>query len=187
MIQNSIIYYSTDKRDWTSYNLAQSYEYLIFQKLLSELLELIPITEEKGIGRPKRDLRFQIFCCALKVYHNKSSRRTISMLHYAQRQQYIKEVPHFNSIINYFNNKDLTEILKKLVEASASPLKDFESIFLVDSTGFGTGLYDSWCDAKWGGRKVSQKVFKKAHITCGANTNIITAIEVTGGYSNDSP
>ena len=65
-------------------------------------------------------------------------------------------------------------------------MKDFESIFLVDSTGFSTGIYDRWHDTKWGHQRVSRKVFKKAHITCGANTNIITAIEVTDGHSADS-
>ena len=45
-----------------------------------------------------------LFCCMVKSYVNTSSRRTISDLILAQKAGYIKEVPHFNTILNYFND-----------------------------------------------------------------------------------
>jgi hypothetical protein len=41
-------------------------------------------------------------------------------------------------------------MLRHLVEISALPLKEVETDFAVDSTGFSTSRFERWYDAKWG-------------------------------------
>ena len=126
-----------------------------------------------------------IFCCVNKVYNNKSSRRNIGYLTLAKGKEYISKVPHFNTILNYYKNPLITQILKHLVEQSGIPLRDLETSFTTDSSGFSTSLYSRWFNVRmWKYR--DRKVFKKAHLTSGTKTNIITAASVTEGYYHDS-
>jgi len=56
----------------------------------------------------------------------------------------------------------------------------------MDSSGFSTSLYGRWLDIR-ASSSSKKRVFKKAHVTSGVKTNIITAIEVTPGFYADSP
>src|SRR5205085_979871 len=97
----------------------------------------------------------------------------------------------------YLEKKELTPLLKQLIAQSALPLKAIESDFAVDSSGFSTGIYQRWNDAKWGKARtlygdkqpneVSRKDWVKVHICTGVKTNIVTAVEVTDAHANDSP
>ena len=80
----------------------------------------------------------------------------------------------------------LTPILKHLIERSSLPLKSIETDFAADSTGFATSVYDRWFAHKWG-RELKKAKWVKAHIMCGVQTNIVTAVEVTDVHSNDAP
>jgi hypothetical protein len=73
----------------------------------------------------------------------------------------------------------MTALLTTLVEESAAPLACVESQFAADSTGFGTVTYRRWYDAKYG-REMKAHGWIKAHAMVGVNTNVITAIRVTG-------
>ena len=67
----------------------------------------------------------------------------------------------------------------------------------MDSSGFSTGRYDRWVDAKWGKIRaqhgdqrnlaINTKDWLKVHLMCGVNTNVVTAVEVTNAHAGDSP
>ena len=76
--------------------------------------------------------------------------------------------------------------VKSRVEISAAPLNVVEHNFAADSSGFSTGKYERWFDAKWG-KERSRRQWLKAHIMTGVKTNIVTAITITLGNANDSP
>ncbi len=171
-------------QNWKEYNEAQTKEKLMFYKLLNELLNIIP-KRKYTYGRPKKPLREMIFCCMIKIYTNVSSRRLISDLELAKRAGYISEVPHFNSVLNFFDDPAMKMVLDYLITVSSLPLKQVEERFAVDSTGFGTQRFDRWVDIKWRLKSPLGK-YKKAHVTCGVKTNIITSLQVTDGNVNDS-
>ncbi len=177
----------TYPQNWPAYNQAQMNEFSIFQDILIELLDkLLDIKPLYRRGRPFNDLKEMLFCCAMRSYYGKSSRRSVSFLDFAVTKAYISKKPHFNTILNYYKDKTLTPILKYLIEQSANPLKDVEVDFSVDSSGFSTSLYGRWLDVR-ATSKSKKRLYKKAHVTSGIKTNIITAIEVTPGYYADSP
>lgn len=174
-------------QDWKEYNEAQTKEKLMFYKLLDDLLNVIP-ERIYTFGRPRKSLRDMIFCCMIKVYTNTSSRRLISDLELAKRAGYINDVPHFNTVLNYFDDSGMKIVLNYLLTVSALPLKSVEESFAVDSTGFGSGRFDRWINEKYGGKKTKNtKGFLKAHACVGTKTNIVTSLRITKGHSADSP
>lgn len=171
-------------QQWKEYNQAQTKEKLIFYKLLDEILNVVPL-RKYTFGRPRKSLRDMIFCCMIKIYNNTSSRRIISDLELAKRAGYIQDVPHFNTVLNYFDDSGMKIVLDYLIQVSALPLKQVEEQFAVDSTGFGTQRFDRWIDLKYRLKSPLGK-YKKAHVVCGVKTNIITSLQVTDGNTNDS-
>lgn len=172
-------------QQWKEYNEAQTKEKFIFYKLLDELLNVIPL-RKYTFGRPRKSLRDMIFCCMIKIYSNTSSRRIISDLELAKKAGYICEVPHFNTVLNYFDDSGMRIVLDYLITLSSLPLKQVEQIFAIDSSGFGTGRFDRWIDVRNDFGMKAKKGFMKAHICCGVKTNIITSLQVTRGIIGDS-
>ena len=176
----------TYPQQWHEYNEAQTQEKLMFYKLLDELLDIVPIRKQSVFGRPRKSLRDMIFCCMIKIYANTSSRRTISDLELAKQAGYIKDVPHFNTLLNYFDDYGMKILLEYLITLSAMPLKCVEQTFAMDATGFGSHRFDRWMNAKYNQPKGMQMKYVKAHVTCGVKTNVITAVRVTAGNVNDT-
>jgi transposase len=175
------------KQNWSAYNKTQTNEFRMVQEILIELLDSLIISKKlKRPGRPFLDLKEMIYCCVMRAYIGKSSRRSASFLDYAVLKGYISKIPHHNTILNYYKEEAMTDILKFLVEKSASPLKDFELDFTTDSSGFSTSLFGRWLTVR-NETKKDKRIYKKAHITSGVKSNIITAIEITPGYYADSP
>lgn len=175
------------KQKWPAYNQTQTSEFSMFQDILIELLDSLIISKSiNRPGRPFNDLKEMIFCCVMRTYYGKSSRRCVSFLDYAITKGYISKKPHFNTILNYYKEEAMIDILKFLVEKSASPLKQLEMDFAVDASGFSTSLFGRWLDVRTETDNV-KRIYKKAHVTSGVISNIITAIEVTPGYYADSP
>jgi len=183
-VQYKVVDYN---QNWPAYNQSQTSEFTMFQDILIELLDSM-IVDKKLIrqGRPFKDLKEMIFCCIMRAYYGKSSRRCVSFLDLAVTKGYISKKPHFNTILNYYKEEAMIDILKFLIEKSASPLKNLELDFAIDSSGFTTSLFGRWLyiRAEVGSVK---RIYKKAHITSGVISNIITAIEITPGYFADSP
>ena len=102
----------TYKQQWSAYDLAQTEEFKLFQDTLIELIDSL-IQVRKPIrknGRPFADLKDMLFCCVMKVFFGKSARRNIGYLTMGKGLGYIKKVPHFTSIQNYYNNSSLTPL-----------------------------------------------------------------------------
>ena len=68
------------------------------------------------------------------------------------------------------------------------PLQAVETSFAVDSSGFSTCRFVQWVKAKYTEPETMQEQdWVKVHLMCGVKTNVVTAIEVTDRYANDSP
>ena len=180
----------TYSQDWSAYNKAQMKEKILLINILNELLDHIPFQEVNRVGRNPIPTRDKIFYLTLQAYNIKSSRRCISDLELCRQLKFIDKTPHFNTILKCLQDSNLETYFKHLVNVSGLPLQQVEDSFAVDSSGFSTSQFDRWMDYKWGETdKTKQKTrrWRKAHITCGTQTNIITAINITSGHTGDSP
>lgn len=176
----------TYKQEWSAYNAAQTNEKDQFQSLLRELCNGIGEPSQKN-GRPRLPLDEMIFATTFKVYSTVSQRRFISDLRDAHAKGYISKVPHFNSISNYLENKMLTPYLKMMIEESSLPLQAIESDFAVDSSGFSVCRFFKWVDAKYNDPKLmTKRDWVKVHLMCGVKTNVVTAVEISERYANDT-
>ena len=170
---------------WTAYNLAQTNEQEIFGTLLRELCAAAP-QPPQGKGRPRLPVSDMLVSVGLKVYGTMSGRRAMTDFRNAQADGLLSTCPSFSTAFRYMENPAVTPILKSLIEQSALPLRVVESDFAADASGFSTSVYDRWFDHKWG-REKKQARFLKAHIMCGVNTKVVTAVEVTEANVHDSP
>lgn len=178
----------TYSQDWTAYNKAQQREKIYLMNILNELLDYIPFPENKNRGRKPISIRDKIFYLVLQSYNIKSSRRCISDLEIAKRFSFIQKTPHFNTVLKCLKDTTLNIYLKHLINISGLPLQQIETDFSIDSSGFSTTQFGRWLDVRFGsGKEIDVRKFRKAHVTCGVKTNIITAVNVTKGYSSDSP
>ena len=175
----------TYKQNWPAYNAAQTEEKSRFIVLLDALCNLVDQPAQLK-GRPRLPLANMVFACAYKVYCCFSSRRFMSDLREAQTQDHIYTAPHFNSVSRYLADPHLTETLSQLVTLSSLPLKGLENNFAVDSSGFSTCRCVRWFNKKYG-REVDNREWVKAHLTCGVETKIVTAVDVSGWAANDTP
>jgi len=173
----------TYPQDWIAYNQAQTQEKILFLEFLYELTSQIPQPKRNGAGRPKANLCDMVFSCCLKQYLDFSSRRSESDIQLAKELGYINHSPHFNTVLKYFNEPLMKKVLMRLIEITAVPLKEIETDFAMDASGFSTVMYDQWMKK----RLVfsDHRAYKKAHVMCGVKTNIITHIEVTDGFVSD--
>jgi transposase len=169
---------------WNAYNSAQKAEVKLFDELLKDLVKAIP-EPEQTMGRPRLSIHETLFCAIQKVYSQLSSRRAYSLFQNATEKGQIDHAPHFNSPSKLFNNTEITPILRELVTLSALPVAGIETDFAVDSTGFRTTQFNAYNGEKHGQKKEHQWV--KAHLCAGVKTNIVAAIAITDGNSNDSP
>ena len=175
--------------NWRSYNEAQTKEKLLFLDILADLCSYVPKPPKGVRGRPKSDVGAMIFCDVIKEYDCASSRRLISDLILARGRGGIQHVPHFNTILKYLNQTELTPVLTDLIKLSALPLKDLEDTFAVDASGLTSAFYTSWFDFRFGkaGGERTAHDWLKIHLMCGVKSNIVTHIVVTDGRTADSP
>jgi len=173
---------------WTNYNKAQVVEKDKLMQLLADLCNSIG-EEPYNFGRPRLPLSDMVFTCVFKVYSMYSERRFMSDLRYVHEKGYVNRVPHYNSISNYMNKIELTNILIRLITKSSLPLVSIEDKFAVDSSGFSTSVYDQWFSEKYCQRTryhKKRKPWVKCHIMCGVKTNIITSVKVETANRHDS-
>jgi transposase len=176
----------TYQQDWPSYNAAQIHEREHFEKLLKDLCHGIPEPPQKK-GRPRLTLSDMVYSATTKVYTGFSGRRASTDIHECQDHGHIDHAPHHNSISRYLGMKELTPILKHLIEVSALPLKAVETQFAIDSTGFSTCVYDRWFDHKYGTAESGRRQrWIKCHAMVGTLTNVVTAVEVSESYVSDT-
>ena len=76
--------------------------------------------------------------------------------------------------------------MRDLIEESSLCLKSVEVDFAVDASGFSTSRPLSWYNARYGHEQENHE-WMKVHLMCGVKTNIVTSVEITGGFAHDSP
>ena len=132
----------TYRQDWSNYNRTQVNEKSKFQSLLHDLCKGIEEAPQTGRGRPRIPLRDAIFAAAFKVYSTVSGRRFMSDLADAKDKGHINRLPSFAAVFHVLENKETAEVLERLIEESANPLKLLETKFAVDSSGFSGSRFD---------------------------------------------
>src|SRR5579862_3970321 len=172
-------------QDWTAYNAAATSEKEHFCRLLRDLCATVPEPEQTR-GRPRLPLSVGLFAAAFKVYSTVSGRRFMTDLRAACEQGLIPHAPHYNSIFNVIESESVTPILHDLIAASAAPLREVESQFAADSTGFGTSQFFRYYSMKYQ-REQTKSDWVKAHAMVGTKTNVVTAVIVTDRNAADSP
>ena len=180
----------TYPQDWSAYNKAQMKEKILLINILNELLDHIPFQEVHEVGRNPIPTRDKIFYLTLQAYNIKSSRRCIADLELCKQLKFIEKTPHFNTVLKCLNDTTLETYFKHLINVSGLPLQQVETDFAVDASGFSTSQFDRWFDYRWGKtEKVEGKnrIWRKAHLTCGVKTNIISAINITQKNRGDCP
>lgn len=173
-------------QDWPNYNLAQQREKEHVVQLLRALCDGITMPEQSGRGRPKVPLSDAVFAMTMKVYTTISGRRASTDIRECEARGLLDKALHYNTISKYFTEPTVTPLLRALIRESASPLADIEQTFAVDATGFSTGMYDRWYDAKWG-KERKRALWLKGHAICGTLTHVVTDIIVTDGNAGDAP
>jgi transposase len=185
----------THKQNWSAYNEAQTNEKSKFQALLYELCQGIR-EPAQNFGRPRALIAEIIFAACVKVYGRLSGRRNQDYLWEPLFRGYLSTPIHYNTISKYLLTEELTFYLRQLITESSLPLKSLEYDFAIDSSGFATGSYKKWSEAKWGKKgdwygKVGERSFDremwvKIHIMSGVKTHIVTAVEVSNAHAGDS-
>src|SRR5579871_2657183 len=95
-------------QNWAAYNRAQISEKDQFQRLLADLCAKIEEMPYKSTGRPRLLVKDAFFAAVFKVYSTVSARRFMSDLRDAKEKGFIQRAPHFNSVLNYLENPELT-------------------------------------------------------------------------------
>lgn len=175
----------TYRQEWAAYNRAQTNEKSHFLELLYELCSGIeePIQEN---GRPRLPLSDILFAATFRIYSTISGRRFMCDLRDALARGYLSRLPSYNSIFDYLQMESLTPYLTGLIIESSLPLKSVETDFAVDSSGFSTCTYTRWFDVKYGNDE-DWRDWIKLHLMCGVKTHIVTSVEASRAYANDSP
>jgi transposase len=177
----------TYRQAWREYNLSQTREKAYFIELLYQLCALVEEPDRpKGKGRPPAPFADLIFAACLKTYGCISGRRNQSDLDEAFRRGYLSRIVRYNTLFKYLELEALTPYIQQLITESSLPLKSVEVDFALDSSGFSTCQYIRWYDVKHGGRE-DWHDWIKLHLMTGVRTNIVTSVEVSRRYANDSP
>lgn len=176
----------TYSQDWPAYNAAQTNEGDHFLVLLRELCDTIEEPPYDGSGRPRLLLSDMVYAMGLKVYSQLSGRRATSFIRDAYKKGFLAKTPHFNTVLRYMEDPEITDLLRGLIQQSALPLVSVEQDFAVDSSGFSTVYYHRWFNHKWG-REIKESKWIKTHICTGVKTNIITDAVATEKIGHDTP
>ncbi len=173
----------TYRQEWKQYNAAQAYEKSEFLALLHGLTNSVdePV---QTFGRPRLSMADTLFAVVYKIYSTVSTRRFASDLRDAFQKGYLSKLPSYNTLFDYLQMESLTPYLQHLIAESSKALKAVETDFAVDSSGFSTGQFIRWTDVKYG-EKEDARQWLKLHLMCGVRTNVVTSVEVGGGYSSD--
>lgn len=184
-IENTAKVRKTYPQKWHEYNLSQTLEAAKFKELLFELCKGIE-EPPQDMGRPRATIADLIFACCLKVYGGLSGRRNQTAMREAVMRGYLSRPVHYNTLSKHLERAELTPYLRQLIEVSAMPLREVESTFAADASGFCSGVAGQWMKAKYYKRDDAKMItWLKVHLMCGVKTNVITSVEVTGKWESD--
>lgn len=174
----------TYRRFWKSYNNAQKNEKVMFMSLLRELCDGIN-EPEQHMGRKRVSIKDAIFCIALKNYTTLSGRRNNCDIQDAFEKGFISQPLAYNTIFKYMQDEQITDLLKGMIETSAQSMREIETDFGFDSTGFSTPNFVTWHNVKWGGTEDWHDWYK-LHVCAGLKTGIIASFEISERAAHDS-
>jgi transposase len=174
-------------QDWHAYHLAKTQEKRLFYQLLFELSKIIPEVEEKETGRPRAKLSDLIFSLGLKLYSNYSGRKSYSDFFHAEKADFISKAPGTNTLNDFLNCEATYDLLLRLLTISAMPLRNIETDFAVDASGFGSYQYERWKKFRFSDKYETNasRNYVKAHVVIGTTTNVICSCEISHGNVND--
>lgn len=175
----------TYKQDWKNYNLAQQKEKGLFMKLLGDITSNIR-QPAYIFGRPENLLSDTVYSMVFKVYSTFSSRRFTTDMELAKEHGYISQITPRSSMSDYFKKKEITPLLAQMVTVTSLPLRTVEKDFAIDSTGFGTSLFQRWFSFKYG-KEINSRRWVKCHFMTGVKSNIITSVKITSEFEGDCP
>jgi len=176
----------TYRQNWKAYNKSQTSEKAEFQMLLASLCKGVGSPAQK-CGKPALQLEDMLFACAFKVFSTFSGRRFMTDLGEARDKGYLSTLPHFNSVLRYFDKDVMTPYLEMLIEESAKPLAALEKDFAIDASGLSATHGFSWNYAKFEEpHLITRRDWLKIHICTGVLTNVVTAVKVTEKYEHDT-
>lgn len=174
----------TYSQEWAKYDAGQISEKERFMELLNDLLKEVP-ESPNPIGRPQISNHDMFFACALKVYTQFSLRRFMSDLRIAKDKGCIQSTPSFASVGHFMQRQDIERVITQLIYMASMPLRNVESQFAMDSSGFRTTRFTEYCKEKH--KIIKYHRWLKAHIVVGVKTNVITSVEIDNEYSADCP
>ncbi len=176
----------TYAQNWPLYNLAQQTEKHRFQILLRELCWGLKELPQPKTGRRSHTTRDSVFAMAFKVFSTFSSRRFQGDLDDAHAKGYLSVPIPGTKVNNFMEDPAFTPILHALIRQSSLPLREVETVFAPDSTGFSTSRFVRWYDEKYGAER-SGRVWVKAHLITGVKSNIIAAVTILDKDAADCP
>lgn len=170
--------------NWTNYNKSQQSEKGLFLALLFDLCEGIfePVQQ---MGRKRASLKDVIFGITLKNYTTLSGRRNSFDIDEAHEKGYLSQPLHYNTLVKYMGSEEITLLLREMINTSSAPLREVETDFAFDSTGFGTPNFKRWYDMKYGNTEDWHDWYK-LHACVGIKTGIVTSFEISERHAHDS-
>src|SRR3989338_6328850 len=174
----------TYSQNWSEYDKASINQKTLFMKLLKDITG--NLNQEYKIGRPTLPLSDMVYSSVMKVFTTFSLRRFMSDMQIAKEKGYVNVTPCYASVGHFMQKKEITPLLVKMVTLTSLPLRTIEKDFAIDSTGFGTSIFQRWYSFKHG-KEISSRRWVKCHFITGVKTNIIPSVKITSEFDNDSP
>lgn len=178
-------YTQRKKRNWRLYNYASTKEFGLVLKLTDNLIRFLGIkTYGYKTGRPPVQMRDMVFSCILKIYLEKSIRTSEGIVEELLfSKKYISKKAHYNTVINYMNNPEMTKYLYKIIKETASIMSPFEDSISIDGTGISTFTKKHWVDDRLNEKEF--KKYKKLQLISGNKTHIILSAGVFDGETSE--
>src|SRR3989338_9792193 len=174
----------TYSQNWSEYDKASINQKTLFMKLLKDITT--NLSQDYKFGRPNLPLSDMAYSSVMKVFTTFSLRRFMSDMQIAKEKGYVNATPCYASVGHFMQKKEVTPLLAQMVTITSSPLKSIEHDFAIDSTGFGTSIFQRWYSFKHG-KEISSRKWIKCHFMTGVKSNIITSVKITSEFDNDSP
>jgi len=174
----------TYSQNWSEYDKASINQKTLFMKLLKDITG--NLSQDYKFGRPTLPVSDMVYSSVMKVFTTFSLRRFMSDMQIAKEKGYVNATPCYSSVGHFMQKKEVTPLLVSMITLTSLPLRTIEKDFAIDSTGFGTSIFQRWYSFKYG-KEISSRKWVKCHFITGAKTNIIPSVKITTEFDNDCP
>lgn len=133
--------------------------------------------------------KMKSYVSCLLIWHKfptLSARRAKSFLRFLKSFKVIGvNIPCFKTLCNYRAEPIIQNILDELIVESSKPLAKIEHDFVTDTTGIKTKLFSSWFSLRCK-KRIKKRDHLNAHISIGAKSMIVTAINIETKQGKDN-